>query len=367
MKPQGPHLTAEQARMLDDDFFTSRPFAFFKARIASLLESAPPAGTVDPDAGLASEFAAALGLGDVRDIREVDRRDRELCRALDALAVRHHAAEALVRFFYAASIGDGGRVAGAPCTWAAVCNGPKSNADVVAQVDDYMRTEQGQETFWTKVIPVDEKTTHLPLNTPAHVQLLGGWLEHAMRLLTRDDIDISAGYNKFKHGLAVRSRDDMRATFVRQTPGDGPIPLSAVTGPDAVELIDTISVDYLWQPRKVESRKPGLELSTVRLAPATLLAEAWMIAMTYGAMFHVAAARHFAGRDGVTMPEYPDLPVGPTPGQLLQGTAIGIRTPITMPVDGGPTVRGTAFVFHDAFVPVEVDVEAMRTAAIADC
>ena len=40
IKPQGPELTAEQAKVLDDDFFTSRPFKFFAARIRAVLDSA---------------------------------------------------------------------------------------------------------------------------------------------------------------------------------------------------------------------------------------------------------------------------------------------------------------------------------------
>jgi hypothetical protein len=171
------------------------------------------------------------------------------------------------------------------------------------------------------------------------VQLMADWLGHALRLLARDDIDVNAAHNKLKHGLAVRSRDDLRVAFIRQAPEDGTVPLSAFTSPDAVDLIDSGSLDYLSRPRARNGRKQGMEVTTLRLSPATLLAETWMMALTYGAMFHVAAARHFGARAEVQFPGYPDVPLGPTPDQLLRDSVIGIRHPVTTPPMG---VRPTA-------------------------
>ena len=363
MQPQGPHVTAEQARALDDDFFTSQPLKLFTARVASLLDDAPSPG----DSELAAGFATALGRGEIRDILAVDGADRDLCRALDALALRHHAAETLVRFAHAVLVAEpGGNSTDAACTWAKISSEMRNNVQIVAQLNSYLDSERGLTTFWRTVIPVHERTTHMPVDTPARVQLMGDWLVHAMNLLIRDDIDISAGYNKFKHGLAIRSRNDMRVTFVNQELGDGGVPLSAVTGPDAVDLIDTISVDFLSQPRKIDGRKPGLEYTTLRLDPAVLLAEAWMIAMTHGAMFHVAAARHFDKRPEAILPVYPDIPGRPAPDQLLTGVAVGMRGPVTAQADGGPTLRGAGFAIHDMFISVDLDHSAGRTTVIVD-
>ncbi|MBM0227971.1 hypothetical protein [Micromonospora sp. ATA51] len=367
IKPQGPDLTAEQARALDDDFFTSRPFEFFASRIASLIESSERSA-VDRASSLASGFAGVLGLDDAPEILNVDRCDRELQIALDSLAVRHHVAEALVRFYHAVSIGPRNRSApNVVCTWASVCNGPIKTSDLVAETTDYLLSETGRATFWTLVVPAEADVDSLPAEgVMARVQLLADWLVHAMRLLVRDDIDINAAHNKLKHGLAVRSRDDLRVTFIQQAPEDGTVPLSALTSPDAIDLIDTISLDYLSRARPRNGRKQGMEVATLRLSPATLLAETWMMALTYGAMFHIAAARHFGARGDVKLARYPDMPTGPTPDQLLKESVIGIRRPLTTPLDGGPSDRAAGIAFYEGFVPVNIDHAAAQSAVVVD-
>jgi hypothetical protein len=109
----------------------------------------------------------------------------------------------------------------------------------------------------------------------------------------------------------------------------GEIPLSAATSPDAINLVGTVSVDYLSWPSG--TLKQGMEFTTLNLRPATLLAEAWMMTVVYGAMFHVAATEYFAGRTDVTLPAYPDGPAGAEPHQLLRGEILGIRHPATTP------------------------------------
>jgi hypothetical protein len=172
-----------------------------------------------------------------------------------------------------------------------------------------------------------------------------------MRLLVRDDIDVNAAFNKLKHGLAVRSRDDLRVAFIQQAPSDGTVPLSALTSPDAIDLIDTVSLDYLSRPRSRQGRKQGMEVATLRLSPATLVAETWMMALTYGAMFHVAAARHLGTHGDVQLAGYPDVPAGPTPDQLLKESLIGIRHPVTTPPDGGSIDREAGFAFKLSIDP----------------
>jgi hypothetical protein len=369
IEPQGPDLTVQQTRALDDDFFASRPFEFFASRIASLIESSETS-LADRSAGLADDVAAVLGLDHTPEVLTVDRGDRQFQIALDSLAVRHQVAEALVRFYHALTVGQskgGGSTNAAACTWASLCNGPLKNFDLVAETRDYLRSETGTSTFWAVVVPAEVSVGNVSAEgTRVRVQLMGDWLVHAMRLLVRDDIDVNAAYNKFKHGLAVRSRDDLRVAFIRQAPADGTVPLSAFTPPDAIDLIDTISVDYLARPRSRNGRKQGMEVVTLRLSPATLLAETWMIALTYGAMFHVAAARHFGVRDEVKFAGYPDVPAGPTPDELLKDSVIGIRHPLTPAMDGGPTDRGAGFAFHEGFVPLDIDHAAAQSAVIVD-
>jgi len=88
-----------------------------------------------------------------------------------------------------------------------------------------------------------------------------------------------------------------------------------------------------------------------------VLAEAYMIAWTHGAMFHVAAARHFEGRaelrDNLRAPAHPGYPVGgPHPNHISSKAPIGMRFPLTMPPGGGPAQRPAGISFRDTFIPL---------------
>ena len=99
--PEGQDLTEEQALELDDTFLASDPFQYFSSRIASLLrwhEGAPmsDAPLPEPEPGsIRAEFNQYLQRpaadGPFKDL------DVHVQVAADALAVRHHAAEALLR------------------------------------------------------------------------------------------------------------------------------------------------------------------------------------------------------------------------------------------------------------------------------
>lgn len=187
-----------------------------------------------------------------------------------------------------------------------------------------------------------------------------------MNLLVRNDVDINAAHNKVKHGLAVRARDDLRLTITGQPPNlDGTVPLSALRGDDALDVFGSPTLDFLARPPSQGKRKQGLEVTTLKLDPATLLAETWLMAVAHAAIFHVAAARHFAGRD-IPFQPFPRLPLGPTPEQLLGEAVVGIRHPVTTPPDGGPLDRKTGVAFRTFFVPFDVNYDAATTGRVVD-
>jgi hypothetical protein len=360
IQPQGPELTAEQAHTLDDDFFTSRPFEFFASRITALLDSSEH-DAERPEPQLTADFAAALGLDSAVGLLAVGRADRELQTALDAFVVRHHVAEALVRFYWVVTTGRHSSMSTPQtwCTWAALSSSPIKNAEVVEITRERLRGEQGREEFVSLVFP-----GRLSAEAVAPVEVMGNWLLHAMRLLGRSDIDITAAHNKIKHGLAVRSRDDQRIDWIPGGFEHGKIPVSVATSPDAVNLVGTISVGYLSRPSGPP--RQGLEFTTLNLPPAVLLAEAWMMAVTYGAMFHVAAAEYFAGRTDVELPTYPDVPAGPEPHQLLQGTVLGLRHPATTLPGGAENPRGFGVATHESFIPMQINYAGAHDGMIVD-
>ena len=99
------------------------------------------------------------------------------------------------------------------------------------------------------------------------------WLGYAARLLSPAEIDLQAGHNKVKHGLAVRARSDMRVTFMTTPPNaDGSVPLSAFTGPGAIDIFDQPVLELLAAaPRSMDTarawRSPNSASSRQRCSP----------------------------------------------------------------------------------------------------
>ncbi|MFU8875466.1 hypothetical protein [Micromonospora sp. SL4-19] len=363
-QPKGQTLTAEQAVALDDEFFGSRPLAHMAARIASLLTSADV-----PAAGQSNRLAtciAGLGAGHESDAASFTDADRDLHVATEAFAARHHAAETLVRLYHALAVAPS--PAGAPrCVWSALCDGPTQTATLVDQASAHLSSDDGHATFWKLVLPASAAQTSPPdeANTTA-LNVMAAWLQRAMLLLLPSEpIDLNAAYNKIKHGMAVRARNDLLAIFTKNGPDpDETMSLSALTGSGTHSLIDGLSVAHLSRPRAA-GRKQGLEMTTLNLPPAALLAETWMLARTHAAMFHIAAERHFAGRRTAPHPA-PEPLLGPTPDELLGDPVVGIRHPVTTPPGGGAPDRQPGIALRTSFIPLVIHFDQKSTATVVD-
>ena len=122
-------MTAGQAKILTDEFFTAKPLSYFSARIASLLEAHEAGSTTSTD--VYKPLWAGLGISEP-DLLEFTDSDRQLQVAVDSLATRHHAAEALVRLLHALasprSEQDG------KSTWARIADGPNTLHVVTSQI-----------------------------------------------------------------------------------------------------------------------------------------------------------------------------------------------------------------------------------------
>ncbi|MGJ7442932.1 hypothetical protein [Aquipuribacter sp. MA13-6] len=361
--PDGKHLTAEQARELDDTFLASDPFQYFSSRIASLLAWHERAGAGEPlpapepgsiRAELNQYLHRPVVAGPFRAL------DVHAQVAADALAVRHHAAEALLRLACARLAPDSKM--GAPSLWAEIACGPKQTADVVKRLNaSAERPGAGEHVFCALVEPEERETARSNSEVVDACNVFVDWLHYAATLLsTGVPIDLQAGHNKVKHGLAVRARSDMRLVSLPTGPdADGTIPLSAFTGPGVVDIFDQPVLEVLAQP-KVAGHLQGLEVTQLRLKPSALLADAYMLAMTHGAMFHVAAVEHFTGRDDLredmTPPASPGYPVGgPRPSSIDASAPLGMRFPLTTPPGGREGQREAGIGFRDHFRVLHID------------
>lgn len=164
----------------------------------------------------------------------------------------------------------------------------------------------------------------------------------------------------------------MRVTFATGSPNeDGSVPLSALTSDDAIDIFDEPVLEFLAKGPKVEGHRQGLEITQLRLNPAAVLADAFMLAMTYGAIFHVAAVEHFANRGHLPehhhLPAFPGYPAGgPRPNNIDAQSPVGMRFPLTTPPGGGPPAREAGIGFRSYFQTFQIDYARRTTAHVVD-
>lgn len=363
--PTGPELTLKQAKELDDSYFRSRPFGYFSSRITSLSTAEQQVISGSSSDSL-PEFVAPSSLLATSELLDFNESDQRLQIATDSFSLRHHAAEALVRLYHALAV----RIPSpetSPCVWAAIAEGPNRTVDLVEEARTYFDSTEGIENFWKLVLPPNAASTGKQRQEVNQaLNIMGEWLQYAMCLLVRNDININAAHNKVKHGLNVRARGDLRLTFTTVPPNDdGTVPLSSLTGPHAFDIFDSLTMDYLSRPSKQGGRKQGLEVSSLRLETNVLLSETSLLATTHAAMFHIAAARHFANQ-AVPLQPFPKLPLGPSPTQLAGKKAVGMRYPVTSPPGGGTIDRKAGIAFLDSFIPLEIDSDSSMWTVVVD-
>lgn len=377
--PAGKDLTPEQARELDDTFLASNPYEYFRARIAGLLswaENAPrqtreESSTLDraDPTSLRAEFTSYMH----RPVADVYFKglDVDAQIAADSLAVRHHAAEALVRFACA-------RLAPhptnpVPCVWAAIANGPVAIGDVIGRLSKSAHEPNPEGRFIRVVLPPEQRELALDQSEVVEgVNVFLAWLGYAVTLLSPAPIDLHGAHNKVKHGLAVRPRADMRVELITGPLADpSAIPVSVFNSATTLTIFDQPVLELLAHGPRMNGHRQGLELTQLRLNPAALLADAAMIAMTHAAMFHVAAVEHFSGRedlpDYVEPPAFPGLPsTGPSPEDIEAEAPLGMRFPLTTPPGGGKPARVAGLGFRTYFQTIEVDYDARTHGTVVD-
>ncbi|MGJ8720595.1 MAG: hypothetical protein ACSHW9_02005 [Salinibacterium amurskyense] len=375
IKPEGAQLSEAQARELDDEYLAARPLGYFNARLAQLVAGAHQESALS-DVNR-TKFREKLGLSFAPSFLEVEDSDRTLQLAVDAFALRHHAAEALVRLYHAVSVAKP-REGAAECLWLAVCDSPRSDTELTKSVRKAISVDSASGRFYELLIPRTLRPQGAATeNLGIAVQNSGEWLERAIELLEPGELNVNVAHNKVKHGLAFRARDDIRSSIVALQPGDGhsiieadsggqpTVRLSVLTGEGSAEVFTNPLVSFLSRPPKLNKLEQPLELTSLDLDTEALLAEAFFIATIYGAIFHTAAVEHFGGRE-VEIAKFPTLPVGPSPKQLLNERPVGLREPLTSPVDEQAFLRPMGIGGHGWFQKINIDHDSRVTAVISE-
>lgn len=361
-------LTRDQARELDDTYFSSDPWGHFRSAIQMLLERYDATrGTASQDVENGDELPAHarfVGLigHSVDPFSGISAGAQTSQAATDAYALRHHLAECLLRFTAACLTGT---EEPNDSTWVRLTKLPIQIEGVLKLLQPLREPAIARTTFTELVIPPSVgDALCCDARLASAIDVFGEWLQHSALLLRGHQLDLSAAHNKVKHGFAVRARDDMRVTFSSTSPRpDGTLPLSAVSGEDAVDLIDRPVLEVLSEP-KADGHRQGLEVTQLRIDPPTVLAEAYMIAWVHAALFHTAALKHYGDRndlaDHVNVPPFPGLPVlGPHPRHIGAKDLVGMRFSLTLPPGGGPRRRPTGIAFRDYFQDLTITGEPM--------
>ena len=361
--PTGTRLSAEQRRALDDTFLSSDPFGYFSARIRMLLEWADASNTHEdegpttsgdraaPTGAVLTRFSSLLG-APKGVMPSASPRTVTTQVATDAYAVRHHAAESLVRLTGVLLARDESTESS---VWEDLTKSPNRISDVIDQIRTHLQPDDPMTLARLVLCASDIENGVNDVLVSAY-NVFADWLQFAIDLLTAHELRLDAAHNKVKHGLAVRAHDDL-ALWVTTTPpnADGTYPVSALSGPAAVPIFDCPVLDVLAEAPKVDGHKQGLEVTQLRVDVPAVLAEAYMIAWTHGAMFHVAASTHFRGREDlpedVRAPAHPSYPVnGRRPDNIAADAPVGMRFPLTTPPGGGPLKRPMGIGFREGFI-----------------
>ncbi|GGJ94427.1 hypothetical protein GCM10011372_35930 [Agromyces bauzanensis] len=197
------------------------------------------------------------------------------------------------------------------------------------------------------------------------VETAVAWANHAVWLLTNDELSINAAHNKLKHGLATSARGDVRIELITTQPNeDGTIPLNAFGVGKSLPLFDRPMLTYLSRPPK--ELRQGLEAISLRVDLPVVLAETWMMANLYAAIFHIAAREHFGEEIPEGVAPYPTLVVGRLPEHVIGGRPLGYRSAVTLPPDGTTQPRPSGVMFYDKFWPMKVDFESKTQGIVVD-
>lgn len=357
IQAQATTLSAEQAKVLDDEFFRANPLSHFASRATMLLEASRSTYRATPTNE--PEFFDALGLVDAETALEFDGQQRSTQVAVDALSLRHQAAEALARFIYARVVatpapGD------APCTWLAIADSPTNIIDVTKA--NTKALEETPNLFGRLLFPAGT-VLDAPAANAGNTAI--AWANYATWLLTNIEIPINAAHNKLKHGLATSVRNDLRIEWITTPPNaDGNLPLSAFGEDRSLPLFDRPMLTYLSRPPR--RLKQGLELTHLRVDLPTVLTETWMIANIYAAMFHIAAREHYGEARHDNIAPYPKLAAGRLPEHVIGYRPLGYRTAVTLPPDGATAPRPSGLAFYGHFLPIKIDFDSKSQGVVVD-
>ncbi|WP_168698743.1 hypothetical protein [Gordonia paraffinivorans] len=357
LRAQGATLTDEEAKILDDEFFLSNPLSHFSSRVSMLLKTARSNYEANPEneTGVLQGPWSRQGKYGTQVRRSAPQRPSRDRRVVSSPPSRRSPYP-----FHLCTSRRG--AAGWRCEvhLAGHRRQPNSHDQVIEANKPALDADPRR---FLQLLFQPGTVVEGPVVGTAETAV--AWANHAVWLLTSDELSINAAHNKLKHGLATSARGDVRIELITMPPNeDGTIPTSAFGGGKSIPLFDRPMLTYLSRPPK--ELRQGLEAVSLRVDLPVVLAETWMMANVYAAMFHIAAREHY----GESLPEgvapYPTLVVGRLPEHIIGGRPLGYRSAVTLPPDGMTAPRLSGVAFFKQFWPMTVDFESKTEGVVVD-
>ncbi|MGC0141404.1 hypothetical protein [Pseudactinotalea sp. Z1732] len=311
----------------------SDPMAYFRSKLEGLLDEADVAeARTVKEGSLRARFQQLAGEA-AHSRSPITAGQRTIQVAVDAIQFRHQVAEALLRLIDARLRQRNS--ASPQSLWMNLIRSPTRLHDLVEQLRPHVESEEFFPIAAGLLIPVPAGTT-LDEDMKEGTSTALDWIVRASEIVMTGQIDLNAANNKIKHGITARPEDKLRLTIATKPPNaDGSMPLSHLAGPSSLDVFDTIVLEYISRPPSPKGQEPhGYERTLLRADSPVLLAEAWMLAITHGAIFHTAAYRHFGEKTVEGMAPYPGILIGPTSQRILGKHVVGLRFPVTTSPQG---------------------------------
>lgn len=341
--PTSNVITPDLATELDDRFFTGDPIGHFRVRLAALTSPGLPQELCGP---LADRVHELLGPASAL-LTNVDPRVVQMQVAIEAVAVRHQIAEALLRLLHAILHSPG---SADTSLWVALTDTPTQIRHVIEQNREKLgeSAEGAYRRLADLLLPEDAGRDADSADLDESQEIHVAWVNFAIALMLQRNPDLNGVHNKFKHGLAVRAQDDLLLAVSKAAPtSDGTIEADALNGPSTARLLDGVTFELLARQPGRRRQAQGLELTQMRTDPAATIAEAGALMLTHALLFHQAAARHFADRPvprGRQAPPFPGRLVGgPRPGESRAHRPFALRFPLSLPVAAGGSAKPQLF------------------------
>jgi len=331
--PSGPELTADECRALDDDYFSSDPFSYFRSKIDALLDWSDDVIEAPPELSENRRRFCELVGSAAEACYPTTQEARRTQVALDAIQLRHQTAEALLRLIHARLTCRSS--ADSRSLWMELTRTPSQLRALVEELRPEVESPGFFAVMAGLMIPLPNGTK-LDKQAIAAVSNALLWVIRAAELVSSGPIDLNAANNKIKHGVSARPEAKLRITFTTQPPDeDGNVPIGALSGDSAFDVVDSIVLEYLSRPPKPHGSEPlGFERTLLRADASALLAEAWMLAILHGAIFNTSAYRHNGDSPHPHTPPHPGLALGPVPERVLGQHVVGLRFPVTTSMSG---------------------------------